>query len=65
MGILEGIMEGIESLIFFFVAFTLFVFCAGMWFSLTFYNTKIFWWPVYILFLVLFFKVIRDLARGH
>ena len=65
MGVLEGIMAGIESLIFFFVIMILFVFCAGMWFALTFHHTKLFWWPVYILALVLVFKVVRDLARGH
>ena len=65
MGVLESIMAGIESLIFFFVIGTLFTFCAGMWFALTFHNTKFFWWPVYILALVLIIKILRDLARGH
>ena len=65
MGILgsgfHDITVAIKDMILFFVAFTLIVFVAGQWFTATFgYNSNVFWYPTYLLIIVLVIKVIAD-----
>ncbi len=57
----HDITVAIKDMILFFVAFTLFVFVAGQWFTVTFgYDNTIFWYPMYLLIIVLVIKVIAD-----
>jgi hypothetical protein len=65
MGILgsgfSDVVNAIKDMILFFVAFTLLVFVAGQWFAMYFpFGSNVWWYPMYLLIIVLVIKVIAD-----
>ncbi len=66
MGILgkvvEDIFDAIEDLLFFMASYTLIIFILGGFFGAYYKGTEIFWWPLYLLAVVLFIKIVKDAA---
>jgi hypothetical protein len=63
--VLNDILEKIEDITIFFIAYTLIVFVAGQFFGRTYAGTEIFWYPLYLLLFVLIIKVLVDIGRGR
>ncbi len=58
--IADDIFESIEDSISFIILYTLTIFVLGILWGHIYSSSEEMWWPIYILFLGLFIKVIKD-----
>ncbi len=61
--IVQDIFEAIEDLVFFLIGYTIVIFIFGSMFGRMYGNSEIFWWPIYLLAVVLVIKVVKDLRE--
>lgn len=63
--VLNDLLEKIEDITVFFVAYTLAVFVAGQFFGAAYAKSNVFWYPLYLLIIVLVIKALMDFSRGR
>ena len=61
---LDDLFDKIEHFISFFIIYSVIVFVLGVWFGTSFKAKEIVWYPVYILIIALFLKVVIDVQAG-
>ncbi len=58
--VIDDIFNSIEDMVSFIILYSLTIFTLGIFWGYRYAGTEEMWWPIYILFIGLFIKVIKD-----
>jgi len=58
--VIDDIFNSIEDVVSFIILYTLTIFAFGIFWGYRYAGTEEMWWPIYLLFIGLFIKVIKD-----